>query len=130
MALNDTLANVMSKMQNAVGVGKNELTIKPISKLMIQVLDILKTHNYVDSYEVVQDGRGDHIILKGFNQINKCGVIKPRFNFKVSEIVKAEQEYLPAKDFGIIIVSTSKGLMTLDKAKEQHLGGKLVSFCY
>jgi small subunit ribosomal protein S8 len=130
MALNDTLANVMSKMQNAMGIGKNEITVKPISKLMIQVLDILKAHGYVDSYEVIVDGRGDHAIIKGFNQINKCGVIKPRFNFKVGEIVAVEQKYLPAKDFGIIIVSTSKGLMTMDKAKEQHLGGKLVSYCY
>jgi small subunit ribosomal protein S8 len=130
MVLNDTLANLMSKMQNAIGVGKDEVMVKPVSKLMLQTLDILKEHGYVTSYEVIEDGRGGHLIVRGFMKINKCGVIKPRFDFQVVDIVKVEQQYLPAKGFGLIIVSTPKGLMTMAQAKDKHLGGKLISYCY
>ncbi len=130
MALNDTLANLLSKMQNASKAGKDEVVVKPISKVMIQVLDILKDHGYVTSYEIIEDGRGNHIIVRGFASINKCGVIKPRFNYKVSEIVKTEQQYLPAKGFGVVIVTTSQGMMTLTAAKDKKLGGKLISYCY
>ena len=41
-----------------------------------------------------------------------------------------EKRYLPAKDFGILIMSTSKGIMTHYDAKKKNLGGKLLSYCY
>ena len=43
---------------------------------------------------------------------------------------KYEKRFLPAMGFGILIVSTNKGLMTNAKAKEQNLGGTLISFAY
>jgi len=130
MTLNDPLAAMLSKMQNAIGSAKAQVTVKPISKFMVQILDILKQYGYVTSYEVIEDGRGNHVIIKGFEAINKCGVIKPRFNYGVESAVVEESRYLPAKGFGIVIVSTSKGLMTLDKATEQKIGGKLIAYCY
>ena len=130
MALNDTLANLMSKMQNALGKGKNEIVVKPISKVMLQVLELLKAKGYIDSIEVTEDGRGNFVTVTGFTQINKCDVIKPRHAFKVSSIVATEQQYLPAKNFGVVIVSTNQGLMTLQEARDKHLGGKLIAYCY
>ena len=62
--------------------------------------------------------------------INKCGVIKPRFSVKKNEYEKFEKRYLPAHGFGIIIVSTPKGLMMHDEAIEKGLGGKLIAYCY
>ena len=43
---------------------------------------------------------------------------------------KVEKQYLPAKEFGVIIVTTSKGIMTLSQAKELGIGGKLLAYCY
>ncbi len=130
MVLNDPLATMLSKIQNANRVNKTEVIIKPVSKFMIIVLELLQKHGYIKEFEVVEDGRGNHIKIKGFEQINGCGAIKPRFSFTVSDAVLVEQEYLPAKGFGIIIVTTSKGLMTIDKAQEEKVGGKLVAYCY
>lgn len=130
MVLNDPLAAMFSKMQNAIQVGKREIVVKPISKFMIEVLEILKQYDYVKEFEVIEDGRGNHMIIRGFENINKCGVIKPRFNYKLANAVVEESKYLPAKGFGIIIVSTSKGLITLEKATELQVGGKLVAYCY
>ena len=43
---------------------------------------------------------------------------------------KFEKRYLPAKGFGLIIVSTSKGLMTHVDAEEKNIGGKMIAYCY
>ena len=58
------------------------------------------------------------------------GAIKPRFAVKATEYEKFEKRYLPAKGFGILIVSTVKGLMTHYEAKQQGLGGRLIAYCY
>ncbi|MDZ4226799.1 MAG: 30S ribosomal protein S8, partial [Candidatus Pacearchaeota archaeon] len=60
----------------------------------------------------------------------KCGVVKPRFPVKLDEFEKFEKRYLPAKNFGIIIVSTSNGIMTHIEAKEKKLGGRLIAYIY
>ena len=43
---------------------------------------------------------------------------------------KFEQRYLPAKSFGMLIISTSKGMLTNIQAKEKKIGGKLIAYCY
>ncbi len=127
---NDPLADAISRILNAEVKGKSEVIIKPISSLILKVLDILREHQYVGSYEIVEDTKGNYAILKLIHAINKIGVIKPRFPVKVTEFEKYEKRYLPAKDFGIIIVSTDKGLMTHKEAKEKGIGGKLIAYCY
>ena len=62
--------------------------------------------------------------------INKCGVVKPRFSVKKNDFEKYEKRYLPAQNFGILIVSTSQGIMTNYEAKEKNLGGKLLAYVY
>jgi len=130
MVLNDPLANMLSKMQNALRVGKKEVEVRPVSSLMVRVLDLLKSHGYVQEYDIVDTVRGKYAKVRGFDNVNKCGVIKPRFNFKVAEIISYEQHYLPAKGFGIVVVSTPQGIMTSEEARNARLGGKLLAYCY
>lgn len=130
MVLNDPLANMLSKMQNALRVGKKEVEVRPVSSLVIRILDLLKAHGYVTHYEITDTTKGKFARVTGFDNVNKCGVIKPRFNFKVAEIIEYEQHYLPAKGFGIVVVSTPKGIMTSEEARNARLGGKLLAYCY
>ena len=62
--------------------------------------------------------------------INKCGVIKPRHAVKKDEFEKFEKRYLPAKNFGILIVTTPEGIMTHYEAKERGIGGRLLAYMY
>lgn len=130
MVLNDPLANALSAMLNNERIGKLECNIYPSSKLIQRVFDILKEKGYISVYEVTKDDRGARISVKLAGHINKCGVIKPRYSVKVDGLEKYEKRYLPAKDFGILILSTPKGLMTHQDAKEKNLGGKLIAYCY
>ena len=128
--LNDPLANIMSAILNNEKVGKKELIIKPVSKVIKKVLEILKEKQYVGEFKEIEDGRGNYLMLNLLGNVNNCGAIKPRFATKIDEFEKFEKRFLPAIGFGLIIVSTSKGIMTLEEAKKQKIGGKLLVYCY
>jgi len=130
MALNDTLAIALSNILNAEKVGKESCIVHPASKLIKSVLELMQDNGYIGSYEVVTEGRGGYLKVNLIGGVNKCGVIKPRFSVTKLEYEKFEKRFLPAKDFGFIVISTSKGIMTLKEAKEKGLGGKLLAFVY
>ncbi len=128
--LNDPLAAALSKVLNAEKVGKKEVLIKPASKIIKKVFTIMNEHNYVGTFEEINDGKGGILKINLLGNINKCGVIKPRFSTRKNEFEKWEKRYLPAKDFGIILVSTPQGIITHGSAKEKGTGGKLLAYCY
>jgi len=130
MTLNDTLANALSMILNAEKIGKKEVTIRPVSKVIKKVLEIMNENMYVGTFEENVDTKGNSLVLNIIHKVNSCGAIKPRYAIKSEEIEKWEKRYLPAKDFGIIIISTPKGIMTHLEAKKKNLGGRLISYCY
>ena len=130
MVVNDSLAQTLSHINNAEKVSKPSIELEPVSKEIKKVLDIMKDHTYVGSYESVPRNGGDRLKLNLLGNINECGVIKPRFSFTKDQADSMEKRHLPAKGFGIVIVSTSKGLMTMTEAKEQGIGGRLIAYCY
>ena len=128
--LNDVLANMLSAIKNSERAGKEEVMFRPVSTLSTGVLKIMKDGGYIQEFEAIEDGRGGiyRIILGG--KINDCNVVKPRFPIRKGDHVKWERRFLPAEGFGIIVVSTSQGLMTLAQAKKKEIGGRLISFVY
>jgi len=130
MTLNDPLANVLSHINNSEKKGKSECIVCPASKMILNVLKILEKNNYIGKFEIIDKRRGGYIKINLIGQVNKCGVIKPRFSFTLKESEKYEKRYLPARTFGVIIVTTSKGLMLLSESIEKNLGGKLLAYCY
>ena len=130
MSLNDTLASVLSQIDNANKVGKTNVTTQFSSKLTKQVLAIMKDAGYIGEVEEIVDQKGNYLTIQLSGTLNKCGVIKPRFAIKKEDFEKFEKRFLPAKGFGFIIVSTNEGLLIHNQAKEKNIGGKLISFCY
>lgn len=129
MTLNDPIADALSKINNAVKALNKTVVLKN-SKFLVRVLDLLKEENFVGSYEIEKDGKQDLIKVNLLGTINKCSVVKPRYPVKIEDVETFEKRYLPAKDFGIIILSTNKGLMTQKSAKENNVGGTIVGYCY
>ncbi len=128
--MNDPLAAMLSKVNNAEKTGKGTCTFRPVSKVIKQVLNIMRDRQFVGSYEVIENNKGGIININLIGAINKCQAIKPRFSVTKKEFEKFEKRYLPAKDFGMLIISTSKGLMTHYEAKEKGVGGKLIAYIY
>ena len=123
----DQVADLITRIRNAIEVGKNEIVV-PTSKLKVAVVDVLKKNGYIASFEVV-DGtpRGVLRIV-----VNEPGTVA-----KINEITKVSKPgrrvYSAAEDLptiksgrGMVIVSTSKGLMTGREAKKNRLGGEIL----
>jgi small subunit ribosomal protein S8 len=65
-----------------------------------------------------------------FGRINKCGAIKPRLPVGSREIESWEKRFLPSRDMGVLVVSTSQGILSHIEAKKQKIGGRLLAFVY
>jgi small subunit ribosomal protein S8 len=130
MSMNNPLAAVLSKIQNAEKVGKREIVTLCNSKMIRQVLEILKTEGYVADVEEITDAKGNALKITLSGMVNDTGVITPNFNVGTDGFVSFEKRYLPSKDFGVLILTTNKGVITHKEAKEQNVGGKLIAFAY
>lgn len=126
----DPLANALSTIKNYEEIRKAEVTIEPASRLIGDVLEVIEEEGYIGDFDFVDDGKGGKFKVELAGNINDCAVIKPRFSVKQGEFEKWEKRYLPAAGFGILAVSTSKGVISHKEAKEKGLGGRLLAFVY
>lgn len=125
----DYLADALNTIKTHEHVGQNICTVKATA-LIVEVLKLLKEHKYLKSYEFVDNGRGGHYEVQLEGRINDCGVIKPRMPVKRHDWAKKEQNYIPGFGIGLLIVSTSNGIMTNSDAEKKHIGGRLLAYVY
>jgi small subunit ribosomal protein S8 len=125
----DLVSDMASAITNAERVGKPYAIVKA-SKLIINILKVMQKYGYIGEFEYIEDGRGGKIKVELLGRINKCGAIRPRFSVKKDGYEKYERRYLPAAGLGILIVTTSKGVMAHEEAKKLGVGGKLLVYVY
>lgn len=126
----DTLAAALSNVMNHERASKKVCTINPTSKAMKAVFKLLNAHNYIGTFEEYSETRGGFMKINLLGNINAVGAITPRFAVQVDEFEKFEKRFLPAKDVGVLVVSTNQGIMTHTEAKQKNTGGKLIAYCY
>ena len=127
---NDILSDALSNIMNSQSKGKKSVRIRQTSMLLKKVLKILNENGYIGEVKTEEDAKGNRFEVQLIGTINKCGAIKPRFPAKKDGFEKFEKMFLPARNFGIIIVSTQQGIMTHENAKNKEIGGKLLAYCY
>lgn len=127
--LHDPLADVLSTIKNAERVGKNSCVTRA-SKVIKSILQIMQAHDYIGAFEFIDDGRGGKFKIELKGKVIDCNIIKPRYSVKVDEFEKWEKRYLPAREFGLLILSSSKGVIEHKKAKQMKIGGKLLAYVY
>ena len=126
----DPLNDAMSTIKNAASVGKSECMIRPSSKLIGRVLKVMQEYGYINQFEFVEDGKAGVFKVRMQGKINDCGVIKPRYSVQKNDLERFESRYLPAQDFGVLIMTTTAGVVSHARAKELGVGGKLLAFVY
>ena len=127
---NDPLADALTIIRNAERAGKVEATITPASKLVGRVLKVMQEQSYIGPFESQDDGRGGLYKVTLVGAINNCGVIKPRYAIKSGDFDAWEARFLPARDFGALILTTTGGVTDQYKAKEIGTGGRLLAYVY
>lgn len=121
----DIIPDALNMIMNAKRARKSQVEVRHHSKLLLSVLALAKLKGYIKSYKV----EGTTLSID-IGDISGCGAIKPRFVVPSEKISKYIPRYLPAKNLGILVVSTSQGIMTHQTAIEKNLGGSLIAYMY
>ncbi|MDR0955968.1 MAG: 30S ribosomal protein S8 [Candidatus Nomurabacteria bacterium] len=127
----DPIADMLTRVRNAINVGKRVVSV-PSSKLKLVVAKELKKCGYLTDVKVEKAAPRDNIVIT----INDEGQ-----NPTITEIARVSKPgrrvYAGAADIpkirsgrGVVLVSTSKGVMTGREAIRQHLGGELICKVY
>ncbi len=132
MQITDPVADMLTRIRNA-NSAKHDTVDVPASNLKKAIAQILLEEGYIKSYSVVDNGNQGviHITLKyvgkkqqaisGLKRVSKPGL---RIYAGADEMPKV------LKGLGIAIVSTSRGVMTDKKARENHIGGEVLAFVW
>jgi small subunit ribosomal protein S8 len=128
-ALN-VLSNLFTTLYNNESRRKKECIVTPASRFASEILRIMQKHRYIGEFEQIDDGRLGKFRIQLLAKINKCGIITPRFSAKKTEYLNWERQFLPAYTMGILLVSTSQGVMSHHEAQDRGLGGVLVGYVY
>ena len=123
----DTLSDAFARIFNAEQAGHYEVTVKPASKMLGSMLSIMQASDYIGEYEKLDNGRGGSYRVELIGAINRCGIIKPRHSVRRAEFEKWESRYLPARDLGLLILTTNQGVMNHYDAKKERVGGRLLA---
>lgn len=124
----DPIADMLTRIRNANRVGRR-LVLIPKSKICIGIAQVLKDEGYIQEFDVIDDEQQGQIRVKLKYSLSGDKVIhtidresKPgcRIYRKVDELPKV------LNGMGIVVVSTSRGVMSDRKAREQNVGGELL----
>lgn len=131
MTSTDPIADMLTRIRNAINVRKSEV-VMPHSKVKQSVAELLQDSGFLNEVTVTDAtvGKSLKIVINGDGQ-----------SARITEIVRlskpGRREYKGAKEIpvvkrgrGVVIVSTSKGLMTGETAKKQGVGGELICKVY
>jgi len=126
----DTLSNGLTAIMNNELRNKRDCVISPASKLLGRVLRVLQLNGYIGEFEFIDDGRAGKFKIQLLGRVNKCGAIKPRYSVGADGFEEWEKTFLPAREVGIIVVSTPSGVMSHKEAKQKNVGGRLLAYVY
>ena len=123
----DQIADLITRIRNAIMVNKNEISV-PASKLKLAILEGLKRTKFITDYSVVEVTPRNSIRVV-INEINEA----PRIN-EITKVSKPGRRVYAGVDElpkvksgrGIVLISTSEGIMTGDEAKQARLGGEIL----
>ncbi len=128
MTLSDPIADMLTRIRNAVKAKFNSVDI-PGSKLKVEMARILRDEGYIRNYKFLKDGKQG--ILRVYL---KYGSGQTNIVYGLKRISKPSRRlYVRSKDIkpvlnglGISILSTSKGIMTDKKARQENVGGEIL----
>jgi len=127
----DPISDMLTRIRNAIAVRKSEVSL-PHSQLKEAVARLLQERNFIEGVAVSDAPVGKTLKVK---------INDKSSNARITEIVRLSKPgrrfYVNVREIptvkrgrGIVIISTSKGLMTGDRARQERLGGELICKVY
>ena len=133
MQITDTVADMLTRIRNA-NSAKHDTVDIPASNMKKAIARILVDEGYVKNYQIIEDGRQGilRIVLK-YQGTSKSSVLTGlRRVSKPGLRIYSSCEDMPKvmKGIGTAIVSTSKGIMTDKRARQENVGGEVLAFVW
>lgn len=122
----DVVADGLNQIMNAKRVEKREIVIKRSSKVLVNLLGMMKAAGHID-FEINKEEHGVSVKIV---KLNECMAVKPRYYVGVGGIDKYLKRFLPSRNFGTLVISTNKGLMSHKDALKENVGGSVVAYFY
>ncbi|KAI5173034.1 small subunit ribosomal protein S15Ae [Nematocida sp. LUAm3] len=126
----DILSAALKCINNANTSGKKEVLVRAPNKIVRSFLEYMQKKRYIDEIEYIDDHRKGKAIITLNGRLNKCGSICPRFDVPLSSLEQWSSRLLPARQFGHVVITTSKGILDHKECVEKHTGGKILGFFY
>jgi small subunit ribosomal protein S8 len=129
MAVSDPIADMLTRIRNAMMVRKSSVVI-PYSKMKLEILAILKNKGFITDYKEIKVGifKDIEVSLK-YEVDGRTPVVTEIFRVsKPGRRVYTKKDEIPRvlQGKGLVVVSTSKGIMSGDEAKKKGLGGEVL----
>ena len=131
MNITDPIADMLTRIRNA-NAQRHETVDVPASKLKKAIAEILYEEGYIKSYEEIEDN-SQGIIRITLKYVNKQKVISGLKRISKPGLrVYASKDELPKVlgGLGIALISTSKGIVTDKKAREEGIGGEVLAYIW
>lgn len=122
----DIVADTLNQIMNAKRAGHTSVSVKHHSTFLLSVLSIGKLKGYIRDFRL----NGKNLDIEIGSKLNGCLAIKPRYLVKSGEIMKYVRRYLPSRNMGIVVISTSQGLVTHHTAVEKGIGGSIIAYFF
>ena len=132
MQISDVIADMLTRIRNA-NDAKHETVDIPASNMKKAIAKILLDEGYIKAFDVIDDGKqgviritlkylaGKQKVIRGLRRVSKPGL---RIYTNCEDMPKV------MNGLGIAIVSTSKGIMTDKRAREENVGGEILAFVW
>jgi len=122
----DIVADGLNEIMNAKRIEKRELVIKRYSKVLLNLFEMMKAKGHIN-FEV--DAEAKTVTVK-IVKLNECKAVKPRYFVGVNDIDKYLRRFLPSRNFGTLVISTNKGMLSHLDALKENVGGSVVAYFY
>ena len=126
--MSDPIADFLTRIRNASKVQKRTVDI-PFSKFKLAISDIMKKTGFINDYSIIELENSKKMLsvkFKYFNGENAIAGLQRVSKPGIRRYVKYSDLPRVKNGLGIVIVSTSKGLMTEKQAKELKIGGEVI----
>lgn len=131
MVSTDPISDMLTRIRNTIAVGKASVEV-PYSKVKQNVASILQSNDFIDKVEVSGDGIAKKLIITINKDDTNANITSIERLSKPGRRVYSKVDDIPVvkRGRGIVIVSTSKGVMSGDQAKKDKIGGELICKVY
>lgn len=132
MQITDSIADMLTRIRNA-NSAKHDTVQIPASNIKKSIAQILVDEGYIKSFKVIEDGKQGIIeialkygpnksqVITGLRRVSKPGL---RIYSNCEDMPKVQN------GLGIVILSTSKGIMTDKDARKAHVGGEVLAYIW